>query len=153
RIDDATIDAALAEACVGKKTFAELRKADLPGLLLAALAEHRDRFEKLAPAHVTLGGGRRLRVHYEVDRGPWIESRLQDFFGTARGPAIAEGREPLAIHLLAPNQRAVQITTDLAGFWSRHYPELRRALMRRYPKHDWPEDPLHATPPAPRSRR
>ncbi len=153
RIDEAAVDAALAEACVGKKSFAELRRADLPALLLAQLGGQRDRFEKLAPAHVGLAGGRRLRVHYEVDRGPWIESRLQDFFGTVVGPSVAGGREPLAIHLLAPNQRAVQITTDLAGFWTKHYPELRRALMRRYPKHDWPEDPAHAKPPAPRPPR
>jgi ATP-dependent helicase HrpB len=56
----------------------------------------------------------------------------------------------LVLHLLAPNQRAVQVTRDLAGFWQRHYPELRRQLMRRYPKHAWPEDPLTAQPPAPK---
>ncbi|MEZ4255880.1 MAG: ATP-dependent helicase C-terminal domain-containing protein [Polyangiales bacterium] len=49
-------------------------------------------------------------------------------------------------HLLAPNHRAVQVTTDLAGFWSRHYPDLRKQLMRRYPRHDWPDDPRNATP-------
>jgi len=63
------------------------------------------------------------------------------------------GAVPLVLHLLAPNQRAVQVTTDLAGFWDRHYPELRRALMRRYPKHDWPEEPKTAKPPAPGGRR
>ena len=54
---------------------------------------------------------------------------------------------PLVLHLLAPNFRAVQVTTDLEGFWARHYPTLRKELMRRYPKHAWPEDPLSATPP------
>jgi ATP-dependent helicase HrpB len=54
------------------------------------------------------------------------------------------------LHLLAPNQRAVQVTTDLAGFWQKHYPDLRRELMRRYPRHAWPEDPLTAAPPKPR---
>jgi ATP-dependent helicase HrpB len=87
-------------------------------------------------------------VHYESDRPPWVESRLQDFFGMTTGPTIAG--VPLVLHLLAPNQRAVQVTTDLAGFWSRHYPDLRRTLMRRYPKHAWPEDPATAKPPAPR---
>jgi ATP-dependent helicase HrpB len=57
---------------------------------------------------------------------------------------------PLVIHLLAPNQRAVQVTQDLAGFWERHYPAIRRELARKYPKHAWPEDPLAARPPAPR---
>ena len=70
----------------------------------------------------------------------------------AAGPAVAGGRVPLVLHLLAPNQRAVQVTTDLAGFWDRHYPAIRRELMRRYPRHAWPEDPRTATPPAPRKR-
>ena len=66
--------------------------------------------------------------------------------------ARAGGRAPLVLHLLAPNQRAVQVTTDLAGFWDRHYPAIRRELMRRYPRHSWPEDPRTAQPPAPRRR-
>jgi ATP-dependent helicase HrpB len=76
---------------------------------------------------------------------------MQDFFGSSEAPSIA-GR-PVVLHLLAPNQRAVQVTTDLAGFWRRHYPELRRQLMRRYPKHQWPEDPLTASPGSPGRRR
>jgi ATP-dependent helicase HrpB len=60
---------------------------------------------------------------------------------------------PVVLHLLAPNQRAVQVTQDLSGFWSRHYPAIRRELMRRYPRHAWPEDPLRAAPPAPGPRR
>jgi ATP-dependent helicase HrpB len=79
-----------------------------------------------------------------------VQSRLQDFFGLRDGPRL--GEQPLVLHLLAPNQRAVQVTTDLAGFWQRHYPELRRQLMRRYPRHAWPEDPLVARPPAPGRR-
>jgi ATP-dependent helicase HrpB len=82
-----------------------------------------------------------------------VESRLQDFFGAVRGPVLGAGRVPLVLHLLAPNLRAVQVTTDLAGFWDRHYPALRRELMRRYPRHAWPEDPRTARPPEPRGRR
>ena len=94
-----------------------------------------------------------MRVNYQADRPPWIESRLQDFFGLAQGPAVAGGALPLTLQLLAPNLRAVQVTTDLAGFWERHYPALRRELMRRYPRHAWPEDPRHAAPPPPRPPR
>jgi ATP-dependent helicase HrpB len=95
-----------------------------------------------------------VTVQYETgDKAPWIQSRLQDFFGMSDGPRLAGGRVPLVLHLLAPNQRAVQVTTDLAGFWDRHYPALRRELMRRYPRHAWPEDPLSAQPPAQRGRR
>src|SRR5207247_2551232 len=104
--------------------------------------------DRLAPERVALPGGRRLRVEYELDKPPWIASRLQDFFGLRDGPRVAEGRVPLVLHLLAPNQRPVQVTTDLAGFWQRHYPALRRELMRRYPRHAWPEDPLTAPPPS-----
>ena len=92
-----------------------------------------------------------MQVHYEPGRPPWIESRLQDFFGLTAGPKI--GRTPLVLHLLAPNHNAVQVTTDLAGFWDRHYPAVRKELMRHYPRHSWPEDPRTAAPPAPRPPR
>jgi ATP-dependent helicase HrpB len=66
---------------------------------------------------------------------------MQDFFGPARAPSVGDGKVPLVLHLLAPNQRPVQVTQDLPGFWVKHYPALRKQLMRRYPKHGWPEDP------------
>jgi ATP-dependent helicase HrpB len=105
---------------------------------------------ELAPEDCRLVGGRAAKVHYEPGRGPWLASRLQDFFGMSDTPRICGGRQPLTLHLLAPNQRAVQITQDLCGFWERHYPSIRRELMRRYPKHQWPEDGRVAT--SPRSR-
>ena len=147
--------AALRAACAGRRSFAELREAGLEGALLGRLdPPQRQALARLAPDRVTLPGGRSVTVQYETgDKPPWIQSRLQDFFGMSDGPRLAGGRVPLVLHLLAPNQRAVQVTTDLAGFWDRHYPALRRELMRRYPRHAWPEDPLRAQPPAPRGRR
>jgi len=140
--------AALRELCEGRRSFADLRDADLPGALLGRIdPKARGLLERLAPERVTLPGGRGVQVNYEAGKPPWIESRLQDFFGLAQGPALAGGRVPLVLHLLAPNQRAVQVTTDLAGFWARHYPALRRELGRRYPRHAWPDDPLTAQPP------
>jgi ATP-dependent helicase HrpB len=152
--DDEELAAALREACAGRRSFAELREAGLEASLLARLPPAaRAALERLAPERVTLPGGRKVKVQYgDGSRPPWIESRLQDFFGMAEGPRLAGGRVPLVLHLLAPNQRAVQVTSDLAGFWERHYPALRRELMRRYPRHAWPEDPLRAQPPAPRGR-
>ncbi len=152
---EADLAGALRAACDGRRSFAELREAGLEGALLARLSPaQRSALERLAPDRVTLPGGRAVRVQYEQgEKPPFIESRLQDFFGMADGPKLAGGRAPLVLHLLAPNQRAVQVTTDLAGFWERHYPALRRELMRRYPRHAWPEDPLRAEPPAPRGRR
>ena len=86
-----------------------------------------------------LPAGREVTVHYEPGKPPWIESRLQDFFGVAQTPRI--NGIPVVVHLLAPNRRPVQVTTDLAGFWERLYPQVRRELSRRYPKHKWPEKP------------
>ena len=85
-------------------------------------------------------------MHYEADQAPWVASRLQDFFGMRETPTVARGAVRLVVRLLAPNQRPVQMTSDLGGFWARLYPEVRRELARRYPKHAWPEDPWNAVP-------
>ncbi|MCA9662329.1 MAG: ATP-dependent helicase HrpB, partial [Myxococcales bacterium] len=141
------------ELCAGLSSFAELERADLLAHLQAAVAAAvGDRLDRLAPTHLRLPSGRRAPIRYPADdsAAPAISSRLQDFFGGDQGPRIADGRVALVLHLLAPNGRDVQVTTDLAGFWDRHYPELRRALMRRYPRHPWPEDPRVAPPPRPR---
>jgi ATP-dependent helicase HrpB len=137
---------ALRAAAEGKKSFSELRQQNLFDYVVAQLHDGlHARLATLAPEHVMLPQGRRLRVHYERDKPPWVESRLQDFFGMKVGPKC--GDQPIVLHLLAPNQRPVQVTTDLAGFWQRHYPDIRRELMRRYPRHAWPDDPVNATPP------
>ena len=138
---DDELAAILADACAGLTSFEELREASLLDLLDARLAGKRAALDRIAPTHVALPGRRRVEVHYELDRPPWIASRMQDFFGLARGPAVADGRVPLVLHLLAPSQRPVQVTQDLAGFWVKHYPQLRRELARKYPRHAWPEDP------------
>lgn len=146
---EADLAAALSDAAAGRRSFAELREANLPGAMLGRLEPRaRAALERLAPERITLPGGRSTRVHYEAGKPPWLESRLQDFFGMGQGPTVAGGRVPLVLHLLAPNGRAQQVTTDLAGFWDRHYPALRRELSRRYPRHSWPEDPRTAAPPA-----
>jgi ATP-dependent helicase HrpB len=98
----------------------------------------------LAPDRVALANGRQARVEYPRDGAPFVASRLQDFFGMRETPRVAAGEVPVVVHLLAPNQRPVQTTTDLEGFWKRLYPEVRRELARRYPRHAWPEDPLAA---------
>ncbi|HWV37966.1 MAG TPA: ATP-dependent helicase C-terminal domain-containing protein [Vulgatibacter sp.] len=149
----AELEAILASACERLRSFAELRESRLPDLILGGLGQEQQRIlARELPERVALPGGRQVRVHYDRSRPPWIESRIQDFFGMAQGPAICRGRLPLTLHLLAPNQRAVQVTSDLAGFWERHYPSIRRELGRRYPKHAWPEDGRSAKPPPPRGR-
>jgi ATP-dependent helicase HrpB len=98
--------------------------------------------EEIAPERIRLGRGRQARVHYEASQPPWIASRLQDFFGMRETPTVARGAVPVVVRLLAPNHQPVQMTSDLAGFWQRLYPQVRKELARRYPKHAWPEDPL-----------
>ncbi|HTR49174.1 MAG TPA: ATP-dependent helicase HrpB [Kofleriaceae bacterium] len=138
--DDA-LTGVLARACEGATSFAELRQLGLLALLDAQLGEHRTLVDRLAPTHLTLPRRRRAPIHYSLDQPPWLASRMQDFFGLARAPTVGDGRVPLVLHLLAPNQRPVQVTTDLPGFWVKHYPALRKQLARRYPRHAWPEDP------------
>jgi len=152
-VSDAQARGALRALCAGRRSFEDLRAAGLGEAILAGLPPGgRALLDRLAPERVALPSGRSLLVHYAPGEEPWVESRLQDFFGMARGPAVAGGKVPLVLHLLAPSQRPVQVTTDLAGFWERHYPAVRRELMRRYPRHAWPEDPLGASPPAARGR-
>jgi ATP-dependent helicase HrpB len=140
-------ECALRSLASGLKSFAELEAAARGGGLLRALERQipppaRRLLDEIAPERVRLPRGRQVRVHYEPSQPPWIASRLQDFFGMLETPAVARGAVPVVARLLAPNQRPVQMTSDLAGFWRRLYPRVRRELARRYPKHDWPEDPL-----------
>src|SRR3984957_1225923 len=135
------LEAAFRELCQGLKSFSELKKA---GASLIPTLEQRAGsrlLNEIAPSRVRLPNGRQTKINYETGKPPWIASRLQDFFGMRETPRIAKGKVPLVVHLLAPNKRPVQTTTDLAGFWQRLYPQLRRELGRRYPKHAWPEDP------------
>jgi ATP-dependent helicase HrpB len=153
-LDPAGWQAAITATCEGHISFAELRQGGIEGLLASFLSPAIwQRLRAETPTRLRLPGGREVPIHYEPDRPPWIESRMQDFFGMQVGPAVARGRVPLVVHLLAPNGRAVQVTRDLAGFWRQHYPALRRELGRRYPRHPWPEDGASAVPPPPKPPR
>ena len=146
-LDDAAIETALARLATGLKSFAELESATRGGGLLRAIERQmppgtRRLLEEIAPAAIRLPRGRHVPVHYEANQPPWIASRLQAFFGLRETPTVGRGAVPVVVRLLAPNQRPVQMTSDLAGFWQRLYPQVRKELSRRYPKHAWPEDPL-----------
>jgi ATP-dependent helicase HrpB len=141
-------DQAALALCQGRVSFAELRELDPARELRQSLGPVAERLlASEAPESLLLPGGRRIEIHYEAGKPPWIESRLQDFFGMKDGPRLCRGQVPLTLHLLAPNGRAQQVTSDLSGFWERHYPSVRRELMRKYPRHPWPEDGKTATPP------
>jgi ATP-dependent helicase HrpB len=135
------LSAVLKELCGGLRSFAELKNAGKDFLFLLEQKVDARRLRETAPVSVRLQNGRSTKVHYEPGKPPWIASRLQDFFGMSDTPRLGPDRVPVVAHLLAPNHRAVQTTSDLAGFWERLYPQVRRELMRRYPKHQWPEHP------------
>ena len=141
RLGPADVSQTLRDLCLGRRSFADLKGAAED--FLATLEQNIGprRLNELAPVRLRLHNGRQVKIHYERDKSPWIASRLQDFFGMRESPRIGPERTPVVVHLLAPNQRPVQTTTDLAGFWARLYPQVRRELMRRYPKHSWPERP------------
>jgi ATP-dependent RNA helicase HrpB len=147
-------DQLLEHACQEVTSLEELRQVGLVAYAQSSLRPEVCRaLEQHVPRHVVLPGGRRLEVHYQPGKPPWVESRLQDFFSVNQPITVCDGRLPLSVQLLAPNRRAVQVTSDLANFWVAHYPKLRSQLMRRYPKHAWPIDGATAAPPAPRPRR
>lgn len=97
--------------------------------------------DRLAPATWTLPKGRATPIAYEAGKPPVLAARIQEFFGLRETPRIADGRTTLLLHLLGPNYRPQQVTSDLASFWQNTYPQVRKELRRRYPKHAWPEKP------------
>lgn len=123
-----------------------LARLDLQAALRGRLSRHQQQLlERLAPTHILVPSGGRRPIDYSAER-PVLAVRLQEMFGAAETPVIAEGRLPLQLHLLSPAGRPVQVTQDLSGFWKNGYPAVRKELKGRYPKHSWPDDPLSARP-------
>ena len=124
-----------------------LARVPLGEALLARLTGPQRRvLDELAPREIAVPSGSRIRVDYVDDNAPAIAVRLQEVFGLAVTPRIGGGTVPITFKLLSPAQRPVQITRDLAGFWKSSYVEVRKDMRGRYPKHNWPEDPLSAPP-------
>ena len=111
------------------------------------------RLDRDAPESLVVPSGRHKPIEYNDDGSVSVSVKLQELFGLAETPRIGPRREPIVLSLLAPNGRPVQVTRDLRSFWDRTYPEVRKELRGRYPKHPWPEDPWTASPSARPSRR
>jgi ATP-dependent helicase HrpB len=142
RLDDADLRESLTGLCHGLRSLAELQATDWLTHLHGLVGHDRvAEIDRLAPAHLEVNG-RRVRLAYEPGKPPILAIRIQDIFGVRETPRVAGGRLPVLLHLLAPNNRPQQVTDDLAGFWERTYPQVRKELRRRYSKHAWPEDPL-----------
>ncbi len=128
------------------KPLAEIFLRNLPSPVQAVLRSE-------APDLLQVPSGSEMKVYYPPERAPYIEVRIQELFGWTESPKLANGRVSLQLHLLGPNYRPMQVTSDLASFWRTGYPEVRKELRLRYPKHSWPEDPLTAKPEAKGRRR
>jgi len=154
-IDDAALGDLLAGACAGKRSLDEIRRAgSLVQILQGSLHYPLDRiFQAEAPETIEVPTGNRIGLGYAGGRTVKLAVRLQELFGLAQTPRIAGGRVPVVLELLGPNFRPVQVTDDLASFWKNTYPQVRKDLRARYPKHSWPDDPLTAPPQAKGGRR
>ncbi len=146
----ATLDAWLRPAFAGKTRLDAVSEEELGEALKSPLPWGlRQQLDRLAPTRIAVPSGMERRVEYALDHDgvpqpPVLAVKLQELFGLADTPAIAEGRVPLTLHLLSPGGRPLQVTRDLKGFWDRTYPEVRKEMKGRYPRHPWPEDPWNA---------
>ncbi|KKB12806.1 ATP-dependent helicase [Devosia geojensis] len=130
----------------GKTQASAITTEDLSGALFDLLPwERRAEIERMLPSHFDAPSGSRLPIDYEAENGPALEIRVQELFGLATHPAIADGRIPLLLILLSPAHRPIQTTRDLPGFWRGSWKDVARDLKGRYPRHHWPDDPLAAT--------
>lgn len=131
----------------GLTSLAQVKRLDLGQALDQVLTwQQRQELDRLAPTHLTVPTGSRIRLDYTAGEHPVLAVRLQEMFGCRDTPRVADRRVPVVIHLLSPAGRPVQVTQDLGRFWTTSYIEVRKELRGRYPKHPWPEDPLTAPP-------
>jgi ATP-dependent helicase HrpB len=141
-----TLPAWLGPFVQGMRRLDDLSRLDLTDILWTHVGwQHREQLEATAPTHLEVPSGSRIPLDYADPQAPALAVRLQEVFGWLETPRIGGGRVPVTLQLLSPAQRPVQVTTDLASFWSTTYFDVKKDLKGRYPKHYWPDDPLTAT--------
>ena len=141
----ARLETWLAPTLTDKRRLDTLRAEELSNSLSAQLDFPKRRLlDEQAPTTIKVPSGLDRRISYPIDASPVLAVKLQELFGLAESPRIANGRVPITLHLLSPAGRPIQVTQDLRGFWERTYPQVRKELKGRYPKHPWPEDPWTA---------
>jgi ATP-dependent helicase HrpB len=127
----------VSQICHGAFTYKAIKDAEVMPVLREWITSQGQRWlDQFAPERLELPGGRKAKVIYTVGSAPMTAARIQDLYGVT-SLTVAKGRQPVTIQILAPNQRPVQITTDLANFWKESYPKIKQELQRRYPKHEW----------------
>jgi ATP-dependent helicase HrpB len=126
------------QLCHGAFTYKEIKDRDVRSVVESWLSPaQRQLLEQHAPERLRLANGRTPRVTYDASGQPYLALRIQELYDVTATPRIARNRVPVVLHILSPGYKPVQITQDLAGFWREHYPRLKSALQRRYPKHQW----------------
>ncbi|MHB1272809.1 MAG: ATP-dependent helicase C-terminal domain-containing protein, partial [Rhodanobacter sp.] len=143
----ATLEQWLAPYLDGKRKLDALSAQEL-SQALGALFDHEQQrlLDSQAPDSLVVPSGQLRRLEYVPDQPPVLAVKLQELFGLADTPRVGGGRIPVTLHLLSPAGRPIQVTQDLKGFWERTYPEVKKELKGRYPRHPWPDDPWSATP-------
>ena len=142
----AALDTWLKPALLGKSRLDALSNAELSDALYSLYSwSERQRIDQLAPAHISVPSGLQRAIHYQAGSTPVLAVKLQELFGLAKSPTVADGRIVVTLHLLSPGGKPLQITQDLSNFWNSTYAEVRREMKIRYPRHPWPEDPWSAT--------
>ena len=143
--DDDALRAMLPELCRGLRSLAAVRNGPWLDHLRGRLSYQQQQFvDREAPERIAVPSGSHITIQYEPGRPPVLAARIQELFGLTETPRVAGGRVRVLLHLLAPNYRPQQVTDDLASFWANGYPQVRKELRARYPKHSWPDDPLTA---------
>ncbi len=123
----------------------ELKRLDLHSILLAMLSwQQQQMLEILLPTHYQAPSGSKIKLDYRNGVAPVLSIRLQEMFGVTETPLLFGGKLTIIIHLLSPARRPVQVTSDLASFWKNTYPQVKKEMAGRYPKHYWPDNPLTA---------
>ncbi len=144
-VDDDALKAMLPELCRGLRSLAAVRNGRWLDHLRGMLTYQQQQFaDREVPERIEVPSGSHIAIQYEPGRPPVLAARIQELFGLTETPRLAGGRVRVLLHLLAPNYRPQQVTDDLASFWATGYPQVRKELRARYPKHSWPDDPLTA---------
>lgn len=137
-ITDDDKKAIIEQLCHGAVSYKDVKDREVKPIVMSWLShEQRALLDKHAPERLTLSNGRNPKVNYEEGRAPFISLRIQELYGVTETPKIALGRVTVAVHILTPGMKPIQVTSDLANFWREHYPRIKSELQRRYPKHEW----------------
>ncbi len=127
---------------IGKSSLKDLKEVDWKNeLLFHFLKSKAHELDQKIPEQLSLPNGKKMKIVFSLGNSPKCSLKIQELFGLKTTPKICNGTLPILLEILGPNYRPVQVTSDLAGFWKRSYPALRKELSRKYPRHKWPEDP------------